>query len=228
MLILLFTIFVLIVSAIFHEYAHGWIAYKLGDPTAKLAGRLTLNPIPHLDPFGSVILPLIFIITNSPLFIAWAKPVPYNPFNLKDQRYGELKVAIGGPGTNFIIALIFGMIARLIILPAAVKQTLIISYFQGNHDILLNQMQGSFMTSIFVMAVIVCFINLLLMIFNLMPVPPLDGSKVLMTFLPHDWQMKMRRIEPYGIFIILFLLMFGLLSFIWYVIIYLFQLIVGI
>ncbi|MEA3463525.1 MAG: site-2 protease family protein [Patescibacteria group bacterium] len=227
MLILLFTIFALIMSAILHEYAHGWVAYKLGDNTAKDAGRLTLNPIAHLDLFGSIILPLLLIMSKTGFIIGWAKPVPYNPYNLRDQKYGDLKVAIGGPATNFLLAILFGLIARLMPLSAILKQNLIVNYFSGNHDFLLNQMHGSMIVSIFVLSIIAVFINLLLMIFNLIPIPPLDGSKVLMTFLSADWKAKFHRVEPYGIFIILFLLMFGFFSLIWPVLLFLFGLIVG-
>lgn len=227
MLITLFTIVALIFSAIIHEYAHGWAAYKLGDYTAKDAGRLTLNPIAHLDFFGSILLPLLLVLSKSGFIIGWAKPVPYNPYNLRDQKYGDLKVAIGGPGANFILAVLFGIVARLAVLPDSLKQDLIINFFQGNNDFLLSQTQGSIMVSIFVMSFIVVFINLLLMIFNLIPIPPLDGSKVLMTFLPAGWQIKFRRIEPFGIFIILFLLMFGFFNLIWPVILFLFSLLVG-
>ncbi|MCK4554202.1 site-2 protease family protein [Candidatus Parcubacteria bacterium] len=228
MLILLFTIFALIMSAILHEYAHGWVAYKLGDYTAKDAGRLTLNPMAHLDLFGSIILPLLLILSKTGFILGWAKPVPYNPYNLRDQKYGDLKVALGGPGTNFLLAILFGLAARLTPLSAMLKQNLIINYFSGNHDFLLNQMQGSMIVSVFVLSIIVVFINLLLMIFNLMPIPPLDGSKVLMTFLSADWKAKFHKIEPYGIFIILFLLMFGFFSLIWPVLLFLFGLIVGV
>ena len=228
MLILLFTILALIMSAILHEYAHGWVAYKLGDDTAKDAGRLTLNPIAHLDLFGSIILPLLLIMSKTGFIIGWAKPVPYNPHNLRDQKYGDLKVAIGGPATNFLLAILFGLVARLTPIAGALKQSLIVNYFSGNHDFLLNQMQGSMMASVFVLSIIAVFINLLLMIFNLIPIPPLDGSKVLMTFLSADWKMKFHKIEPYGIFIILFLLMFGFFSFIWPVLLFLFGLIVGV
>ncbi len=228
MLILVFTIFALIMSVILHEYAHGWVAYKLGDYTAKDAGRLTLNPMAHLDLFGSIILPLLLILSKTGFILGWAKPVPYNPYNLRDQKYGDLKVALGGPGTNFLLAILFGLFARLMPLPAMLKQNLVINYFSGNHDFLLNQMQGSIMTSIFVLSIIAVFINLLLMIFNLMPIPPLDGSKVLMTFLSADWKAKFHKIEPYGIFIILFLLMFGFFSLIWPVLLFLFGLIVGV
>jgi Zn-dependent protease len=225
---MLFTVFVLIFSAICHEYAHGWVAYKLGDNTAKDAGRLTLNPIAHLDLFGSVILPLLLLFTKTGFILGWAKPVPYNPYNLRDPKYGDLKVAIGGPGTNFILAAAFGLLARAIAMPLVMKQNLILAFFRRDYDFLLGQMNGSLLTSIFVMAVIVCFINILLMIFNLIPIPPLDGSKVLMAFLPYDWRLKLQRIEPYGIFIILFLLMFGLFSLIWPLIIWPFSLLVGV
>jgi Zn-dependent protease len=227
MLITLFTIAALIFSAIIHEYAHGWAAYKLGDYTAKDAGRLTLNPIAHLDFFGSILLPLLLVLSKSGFIIGWAKPVPYNPYNLRDQKYGDLKVAIGGPGANFILAVLFGIISRFAVLPALLKQDLIINFFQGNNDFLLSQMQGSIAASIFVMSFIIVFINLLLMIFNLIPIPPLDGSKVLMTFLPAGWQIKFRMIEPFGIFIILFLLMFGFFNLIWPVILFLLSLLVG-
>jgi Zn-dependent protease len=215
-------------SAVFHEYAHGWVAHKLGDDTAKNAGRLTLNPLSHLDPVGSIILPLLLVLFRAGFIIGWAKPVPYNPYNLRDHKYGDLKVAIGGPGTNLIIAVIFGIVARLTPIAASLKQMLVIGFLQGNNDYLLAQMQGSLASSIFVLAVIICFINLLLMVFNLVPVPPLDGSKVLMAFLSYDWQIKMRRIEPYGFFIIIFLLMFGFFSLIWPILLFLLTLIIGI
>jgi len=227
MQILIFSILALIMSAVLHEYAHGWVAYKLGDNTAKNMGRLTLNPISHLDPIGSVILPILLVLSNTGFILGWAKPVPYNPYNLRDARYGDLKVAIGGPATNLMIAIVFGIVARLLPIASGLKQTLAVSFLQGDQTFLLNEMQGSLMASIFVLAIIVCFINLLLMIFNLIPIPPLDGSKVLMTFLPYEWQVRMHKIEPYGFFIIIFMLMFGVFSLIWPVIIFLFTIITG-
>ncbi len=226
--IIILTIAILIISAVFHEYAHGWVAHKLGDDTAKNAGRLTLNPINHLDPVGSIILPLLLAFSGTGFILGWAKPVPYNPYNLRDPKYGDLKVAIGGPAANLIIAVIFGIVARLTPIAAGLKQTLVVGFLRGNNDYLLAQMHGSFITSVFVLAVIFCFINLLLMIFNLVPIPPLDGSKVLMAFLPYNWQIKMHKIEPYGFFIIIFLLMFGFFSLIWPLLIFLFSLIVGV
>jgi Zn-dependent protease len=228
MAITILLIIALIVSAIFHEFAHGWAAYKLGDNTAKDAGRLTLNPIAHLDPFGSVFLPLMLVFLQSPFFIAYAKPVPYNPYNLRDQRWGDLKVAIAGPGTNFILALLFGLTARFIPLAYDMKVSLISGFLGSGSETVLSLLQGSLLGTIFLMCVIFCFINLLLMIFNLIPVPPLDGSKVLMSFLPYSWQTRFQQIEPYGIFIVMFLLLFGAFSFIWPLLIFIFRIIVGI
>ena len=110
--ITIFYFIILIFSVILHELAHGYMAFSLGDPTAKYEGRLTFNPIKHLDPFGSVILPLLLTLSGVPIIIGWAKPVPVNPYNFRDQKWGELKVAIVGPLTNFTIALIFGLILR--------------------------------------------------------------------------------------------------------------------
>lgn len=228
MAITIYTILVLIISAILHEYAHGYAAYRLGDNTAKDAGRLTLNPIAHLDPVGSVFLPVLMLLFNAPFFIAYAKPVPYNPYNLRDQRWGDLKVAASGPGTNFLLALVFGLLARFITIAFDVKAELLGGFFSGQNDALLALMHGSLVNSIFVMSIIFCFINLLLMLFNLIPIPPLDGSKVLMSFLPYNWQVRLQQIEPYGFFIILFLLYLGVFSLIIMpILILLFRLIVG-
>jgi Zn-dependent protease len=212
MVLTIFFIIVVVFSAIIHEYAHGWVAYKLGDQTAKMAGRLTLNPIPHLDPVGSILLPFLLIFSGSPFVLAWAKPVPYNPYNLSDAKYGGLKVAIGGPGSNLIVAIFFGLLARLLAVPAFLKVGLINGLLGGDFNFVLSQMSGSILISVFVMSAIICLINLILMLFNLIPIPPLDGSKVLMTFLPPDWQIKMQKIEPYGMFIIIFFLFAGKLS----------------
>lgn len=227
MAITLFTIVVLVMSVVIHEYAHGWVAYKLGDDTAKSLGRLTLNPIPHLDPMGSIFLPLILVLSNSSILLAWAKPVPYNPNNLTDFKYGELKVAIGGPISNFILALFFGTLARIFSYFMENSDLILSLFFQGKYNSLLSQMSGSLLSSFFVMSIIACFINLILMFFNLMPIPPLDGSKILMAFLPYEWQNKMRSIEPYGIFILMFLLFFGVISYIFIPIFFIFRLLVG-
>jgi len=153
---LLFSLIILIFSVILHEVAHGYMADWLGDPTARLQGRLTLNPISHIDPLGSVILPAILVFTHSPVLIGYAKPVPYNPYNLPG-KYDELLVAGAGPATNIFLALIFGFAIRFIGGP----ETPLIDAFA-----------------------MIVYINMLLAVFNLIPVPPLDGSKVLSGILP--------------------------------------------
>jgi Zn-dependent protease len=154
---IIFVVLVLAFSAILHEVAHGYMANYLGDPTARLAGRLTLNPISHIDPFGSLILPAILAITHSPILIGYAKPVPYNPYNLPG-KYDEALVAGAGPATNILIVLIFGLAVR---------------FFGGSF--------GQLMLEAFI---IIAYINMLLALFNLIPIPPLDGSKVLSGILP--------------------------------------------
>ncbi|MCX6718029.1 MAG: site-2 protease family protein, partial [Candidatus Staskawiczbacteria bacterium] len=152
-IITIFSLVVLLFSVIIHELAHGWVAYSLGDPTAKYAGRLTLNPLKHLDPFGSVILPLLLFIAGSPFLFGWAKPVSINPYNFRDQKYGEIKVSIAGPVSNLCLALFFGLILRFV--PYS-----IISINPG----------------ISIALGYIVAINLWLAVFNLIPIPPLDGS----------------------------------------------------
>src|SRR6185369_8794221 len=156
---LLFYFLILIFSIILHEVAHGYMANYLGDPTARLMGRLTLNPISHIDPLGTVVIPAILVMTHSPFFIGYAKPVPYNPHNLPG-KYDELLVAGAGPAVNFLLALIFGLAIR----------------FAGIEV-------GSPLFDAFTTITVV---NLWLMIFNLIPIPPLDGSKVLEGILPGE------------------------------------------
>lgn len=154
---ILFSIVVLIFSVVLHEAAHGYMANWLGDPTARLQGRLTLNPLKHIDPVGSVLIPALLVITNSPILIGYAKPVPYNPYNLRG-RFGEALVAGAGPGTNILLALIFGLSIRF-----------------------FGEGMGAPMLEAFAT---ITYINLLLALFNLIPLPPLDGSKILSVMLP--------------------------------------------
>lgn len=160
----LFLYVVIVLSATFHEYSHGLMAYKLGDSTAKDAGRLTLNPLAHLDMWGTVIVPLFLLFSPAGVFLGWAKPVPYNPYNLKDPKYGSLKVGIAGPGANFIIALVLGIFLRVAL--TGVLGTAIFSEF--------------FLSAV----AMIVYINIFLALFNLIPLPPLDGSKVLMNLFP--------------------------------------------
>jgi len=181
-IILIFTLVVLLFSIIIHEIAHGSVAFFLGDPTAKDAGRLTLNPLNHLDPFGSVILPLLSFLFTGRIFGS-AKPVPINSYNFRDRKWGELKVAIAGPLTNFLIALIFGLFIRFLfpILP----QTLLIFFS------------------------IITVYNLAWGIFNLVPIPPLDGSHILFAFLSESKSNIKLFLEQYSFFLLLFFILFG-------------------
>lgn len=180
----LFSIIVLIMSVVVHEVSHGYTAYYLGDPTAKYAGRLTLNPLRHLDPFGSVILPLLLVIAQANFIIGWAKPVPFNPHNLSNQRFGEAIVAIAGPISNIALALFFGLFIRLMIA------------------------LGLATTPLITITSIIVVINIVLALFNMVPIPPLDGSKLLFSVLPDRASKWLRAIEPVGIFIVLLFVMF--------------------
>lgn len=178
-----FHIAVLVFSVVAHEVSHGYAALALGDRTALHAGRLTMNPVKHIDPIGSVLLPLLMAIANSPFLLGWAKPVPYNPYNLKDQRYGDLKVALAGPMTNFAIAFFFGAILRMF----------------GDADFATPAMIA--------LLDLIVVINIVLGVFNLIPIPPLDGSKVLFTFLPLRLRYIGDYIERYALlFFVIFIL----------------------
>jgi Zn-dependent protease len=180
---------VLLMSVVIHEVSHGLAALWLGDPTAKYMGRLTLNPVKHIDPFGSILLPLILVITQSPFFIAWAKPVPYNPYNLRDQKYGPAAVGAAGPLSNIAIAFVFGF---------ALKVLLIL----GN----VSPEAGNFVFAAFYYIIL---INLMLAFFNLIPFPPLDGSKLLFALFPIREETKIY-LEQYGfILLIPFIIFFS-------------------
>jgi len=163
---LIFSIAILIFSVVAHEIAHGYAALFLGDGTARRAGRLTMNPMKHLDPIGSVLVPLVMFLSSGFIF-GWAKPVPYNPYNLRDQKWGDAKVALAGPLTNLLIAIVFALLFRL---------------STGFVDL-----------PIFLLMQQIVWINVGLAVFNLVPIPPLDGSKVLYSMLPH----RLRYIEEY-------------------------------
>lgn len=165
-----FTILILIISIVLHEVAHGYAANWLGDPTARLAGRLTLNPLPHIDPLGSLLIPGILVLSGAQFLIGWAKPVPYNPYNLSNQKWGEAIVAGAGPATNIGLALIFTILIRS------------------------AELLGLSHTAVQLCAIVV-FINILLAFFNMIPVPPLDGSKILKAILPWRGQVAYQKFE---------------------------------
>ncbi|HEY4508518.1 MAG TPA: site-2 protease family protein [Candidatus Paceibacterota bacterium] len=176
-----FSIAVLILSVVVHEVSHGWMANYLGDPTARLANRLTLNPLPHIDPIGSVLVPLLLFFTNAGVMFGWARPVPVNPYNLRG-KYGEAIVAAAGPLSNIFLAFAFGLVIRF-----------------GD---------GFLPPSFLHIATLVVIINIVLAIFNLVPIPPLDGSKILFAFLPYHLQNLRDSLERYGFFIVLIFIVF--------------------
>lgn len=177
---IVFSILILIMSVVVHEVSHGFAANLLGDPTARLAGRLTLSPLPHIDPVGSVLVPLLLFFTNAGVMFGWARPVPVNPYNLRG-KYGEAIVAAAGPLSNIMLAAFFGLLIRL----------------------------GSVLPDSFLhMATLAVIINIVLAIFNLVPIPPLDGSKILFAFLPHHLQHMRDSLERWGFFIVLFFIVF--------------------
>ncbi|HIE12101.1 MAG TPA: site-2 protease family protein [Desulfotomaculum sp.] len=176
--------FAFIVGITLHEFAHAWAANELGDPTARYAGRLTLNPIAHLDPIGTVLVPALLVLTGSRFIFGWAKPVPINPYNFRDRRRGIILVSLAGPVGNLVIATAAAMLYRLL----------------GPAD-----------QSLALVLVWMVFINVFLAFFNLIPVPPLDGSKVLAGLLPgrQEWLIYL---EKYGMIILLLLIFTGLVG----------------
>ena len=178
---LVFFIIIFGLSAVIHEYAHAWMANRLGDPTAKHLGRLTLNPLAHIDLFGTLILPIaIYVMTSGSAVFAYAKPVPFQPYNLRDQRWDPAKIAAAGPGSNILLALGFGLLVRY--LPPS-----------------------NFMA----LPIYITYANILLAIFNLLPIPPLDGSKLLFAVLPPSLDHTRQALERYGFIFFIVFVLFG-------------------
>lgn len=183
----------LLLCVVPHELAHGMVALWLGDPTAKRQGRLSLNPLRHLDPIGSIILPLSLILlrwfTGLPLIVfGWAKPVPINPYYFRDPWRGMMWVGLAGPATNVVLAVLTASLARLM-------------YLLGVRN-----------SWVFMFLSLFTVISLLIAFFNLVPIPPLDGSRVLAYFLPVRWRLQLLRLEQFGIVIVVALLLLGLLD----------------
>ncbi len=191
---IIYTTAVWIIPVVFaitvHEVAHGWVANKLGDKTAKMMGRLTLNPIKHIDPIGTIVVPLVMVFLAGFAF-GWAKPVPVSPVNFKNPRKDMAIVAAAGPLSNVVMAILWVIFVK------------VVSMTVSDLNIAKGLMQ---------MGQAGIIINLVLFVFNLFPIPPLDGSKVLSGFLPHSASLLMDKVEPYGFFIVIGLLYFGVLG----------------
>lgn len=175
---------VLLFSVIVHEVAHGYIALLNGDPTAKMLGRITLNPVPHIDPIGTIILPLLLLMTHAGILFGWAKPVPVNPLNYRNYRWGEFAVSAAGPLSNLTLAALFSVVVRLGLNNPGLMQ---MAYFGVS-------------------------INIFLALFNLIPIPPLDGSHILTLLLPPELQRLYHHLDQVGFILILILFYTGIMG----------------
>jgi len=175
---------VLLFSVIVHEVAHGYVALLNGDPTARMLGRITLNPVPHIDPVGTILLPLILLLSHAGIIFGWARPVPVNPLNYRNYRWGEFAVSAAGPVSNLVLAAVFSLLLRLGLGNVGLVK---LAYFGVS-------------------------INIFLALFNLIPIPPLDGSHILAILLPRDLARLYAYLEPVGFILILVLFYTGILS----------------
>ncbi len=201
------SLFTVLFAITIHEASHGWTAWKMGDPTAHSMGRVTLNPIPHIDPFGTILVPILLVVMGAPAF-GWAKPVPVNPYNLKDPRRDNLWISLAGPASNLTAA--FAALILFLLLktvrPAITGFLYNFLLYRQGFPQGLYPLEGLALVLFYLI-----LINTYLAVFNLIPVPPLDGSGILSGLLSRENAEKYDRIRPYGFFIVLFLIYAGIL-----------------
>ena len=195
----------LLFAMVLHEYAHGWVANRCGDPTAKRQGRLTMNPLAHIDPFGTVILPLLCLLMPGGFFLGWAKPVPIDPRLMHQPRRDMALVAAAGPGMNLVLAIGSALFFTVLLsLDSSVAE-----YWSSADETLPpRSLQTMITLPLAVMAVYSLLINVLLMLFNLIPIPPLDGGRILTSLLPPRPALALMRLEPYGMLVLVALIVF--------------------
>lgn len=201
-------LFVILFAITIHETAHGWSAFKLGDPTARVLGRITINPLAHIDPIGTVLLPLVLVIMGAPPF-GWAKPVPVNPLNFKNPKRDNLIVSAAGPLSNFLVAGVSMAVLLLLKTISPGVNSFLLGYLQG-----WSHLQSGFhpLEGLALILFWAIFLNVFLAVFNLIPIPPLDGSGILMGLISDEAARAVDRIRPFGFLIVLGLLYIGFLD----------------